>query len=145
MHRVYGVAFVLAVGLLLVTIELVRRRALREQYSFLWLVTGVVVLGLSLWPQALGGVAKLLGIYYAPSALLLIGLAFVLLILLHFSLVISKLSEENKELAQRHALLVWQAREMENRLSAHLAPERAGGLSRLSVVEESDRGAAVVR
>jgi len=45
------------------------------------------------------------GIYYAPSALFAVTLAFVLMLLLHFSLVISRLADQNKVLAQKLSLL----------------------------------------
>ena len=113
------IAFLLSAGLLLLILELVRRRSLREQYALLWLLTSVVLIGLSLWRGALVLLAHLLDIAYPPTALMLASLLCILLILLHFSLVISKLSEENKELAQRTALLAWQLQAMERKLQAN--------------------------
>jgi hypothetical protein len=112
-----AVALFLATGLLLLNIELVRRRSLREEYALLWLLTSIVLIGLSLWPAALLALAHLLHIAYAPTALMLVGIGFILLILLQFSLVLSKLSEKNKELAQRFALMDWHTHEIENRLN----------------------------
>ena len=63
------------------------------------------MLGLSIWRNALESVSSLIGIAYAPSALFVIAFGFVLLLLLHFSLVISRLADENKVLAQRIGLL----------------------------------------
>ena len=119
MRHIDIVALALSVGLLIIVFELVRRRSLREQYSLLWLLTAVVMVGLSLWRGALEALARLLGIFYAPSALMLVGMIFVLLILLHFSLVVSKLSEENKELAQRYAIMDRKAREIESKLNVY--------------------------
>jgi len=96
----------LSVILLLITFELIRKRRLREEYGILWFFTGAVVLVLSLWPEFFLSqfFAKITGIFYL-SAVVLTAFSFLLLIVLHFSVVISKLTDRNKELAQRHALL----------------------------------------
>lgn len=105
MDRVQWVAVLGSAGLLVVVLELVRSRRLREQYSLLWLATAVVLLLLSLSKQLLDRLARLIGIHYPPSALFLVGFAFGLLILLHFSVVHSRLSRDVKTLAQEIALL----------------------------------------
>lgn len=103
--RVSIVAAVAAVLLLLVVFELIRSRRLQPRYALLWLLTGTVVLVLALWRDLLGLVAETLGIAYPPSALFVLGSLFILLVLLHYSTVISRLSHETKVLAQRLALL----------------------------------------
>ena len=82
-----------SVGALLLVLELVRRRRLREEYALLWLVTGAVLLLLSLSRPLLDTLAELTGIYYPPSALFLVALLFVLAILMHFSIVITRLTQ----------------------------------------------------
>ena len=94
-----------SVGALLLVLELVRRRHLREEYALLWLATGVVLLLLSLSRPLLDTLAAVTGIFYPPSALFLVALLFVLTILLHFSVVLTRLSQQNRELAQQLALL----------------------------------------
>lgn len=94
-----------SVGALLLVLELVRRRHLREEYALLWLATGVVLLLLSLSRPLLDTLASVTGIFYPPSALFLVALLFVLTILLHFSVVLTRLSQQNRELAQQLALL----------------------------------------
>jgi hypothetical protein len=90
---------------LFVILELVRRRRLLERYALLWLGSGVVLLGLAIWRGALAKLASGLGVAYPPNALFLIAFGFVLFLLLHFSLAISRLSEQSKVLAQRLAIL----------------------------------------
>lgn len=104
---------VLSVILLLVTFELIRKKRLREEYAILWLFTGAIVLVLSLWPEFFLSqfFAKITGIFYL-SAVVLTAFSFLLLIVLHFSVVISKLTDRNKELAQRHALLELEFKEL---------------------------------
>jgi hypothetical protein len=103
--RISIVAASAAVILLLVIFELMRTRRLQERYALLWLLTGIVVLVLALWRGALGLLADAVGIAYPPSALFVLAALFILVVLLHYSTVISKLSEQNIKLAQRLALL----------------------------------------
>jgi hypothetical protein len=90
---------------LIVIVELIRRGQLKERYALLWLFAGFILLIFSLSRGLLEYVASLVGIYYPPSLLFLLAFLFLLLITLHFSSVISELSEKNKQLAQELALL----------------------------------------
>lgn len=103
----------LSLLLLLITLELIRKGRLREEYAILWLFTGVVVLIFSLRPEFFLSqfFAKFTGLFYL-SAVVLIAFLFLLVIVLHFSVVISKLTSQNKELAQKYALLELELREM---------------------------------
>jgi hypothetical protein len=103
--RVSIVAAIAALLLLFVIFELIRSRRLQERYAMLWLLTGVVILVLAVWRTLLSTVANAVGIAYPPSALFVLAAFFVLLLLLHYSTVISKLSDQNRVLAQRLALL----------------------------------------
>jgi hypothetical protein len=97
---------VLVSALLLVgVIELVRRRRLLERYALLWLLSAVVLLGLSIWRGALNRIADQIGVAYPPNALFIVAFGFVLWMLLHFSVAVSRLSDQSKVLAQRLALL----------------------------------------
>jgi hypothetical protein len=103
--RVQIVAILVSGGLFGVIIELVRRRRLMERYALLWLACALMLLGLSIWREGLEIFARAVGVAYAPSALFLVALGFILLLLLHFSLVISRLADQTKVLAQRLGLL----------------------------------------
>jgi hypothetical protein len=97
---------VASVLLIAVIIELIRSHRLRERYALLWLLTGVVLLLLSLWRDGLNTIAGWAGVTgYPPAVLFALGLLFVIVVLLHYSTVISKLSDQNTILAQRVALL----------------------------------------
>jgi hypothetical protein len=85
--------------------ELVRRKHLMERYALLWLLAGLTLLVLAVWQGLLTMLSHAAGIYYPPAALFGIAFLFVLVMLLHFSVVFSRLSEQNKILAQRLALL----------------------------------------
>ncbi|HET7043434.1 MAG TPA: DUF2304 domain-containing protein [Gaiellaceae bacterium] len=91
---------------LLVILELIRSRRLRERYALLWLASGVVLLVLSLWRGGLNTIAGWVGVEtYPPAVLFAVGVVFILAVLLHYSTVISRLSDQNTTLAQRLALL----------------------------------------
>jgi hypothetical protein len=104
--RVSVVGVVASLLLLLVVLELIRGRRLKERYALLWLATGGILLVLSAWRGALNTLAEWAGVEtYPPAVLFAVATLFILLVLLHYSTVISKLTDENVELAQRVALL----------------------------------------
>jgi hypothetical protein len=95
-------------------LELVRRRRLSEEYSLLWLATALAMLIVSAWRDLLHGMAAAVGIVYPPNLLFLLAALFSLAILLYFSTVITRLTRENKDIAQTVALLQYEV----ERLSA---------------------------
>ena len=97
----------MGVGLMLFTFELIRRRRLREEYSLLWLLTGVVVLAFVLFPQVLYRTSEMLQLHHLTT-MQLVTFLFLGGIVLHYSTVISEISERETELAQQVALLRWQ-------------------------------------
>jgi hypothetical protein len=103
--RVTILAIASSAALLLYILEMVRRRRLREEYSILWLFGSALILILSLKQTWLDRLAHMVGIAYPPSFLFLVGILFILLILIHFSIAISKLHQMNKKIAQELALL----------------------------------------
>ena len=105
MTRISFLSVLVSVALLFYILEMVRRRKLREEYSILWLAGGVILLVFSLKRDWLEWAADRAGIYYPPSFLFLIGMLFILLILIHFSITISRLYQMNKKMAQELALL----------------------------------------
>ena len=96
---------VAAFGLLLLVLEMVRRRALAEKYSLLWLLMAGAILMLAVARPALDRIAPVLGIYYAPSALFVVGFVGLLVILLYFSAVITRLTRQNRIVAQQIGIL----------------------------------------
>jgi hypothetical protein len=103
--RIQLLSILASASLLLVVLEFVRRKRFLERYALMWLFSALVLLALSVWQGALEGLAAAVGINYPPNALFLVAFGFVLILLLHFSLAVSKLSDQTKVLAQRVALL----------------------------------------
>jgi hypothetical protein len=116
--RIQIVAVLVSAVLLLGILELVRSRRLLERYAILWLLSATVLLGLAAWKGLLLKVASAVGIYYAPSALFVIAFGFILVLLLHFSVAVSRLAEQSKVLAQRLALLEARNRDLESQVAA---------------------------
>jgi len=104
-----------ALILFVVVIDFIRRGLLKEKYSVLWLAAGVVVIVLSIERGLLDYIAGLIGVAYPPTLLFLVAFLFVLLILLHFSVVISIFHEKNKVLSQEIVLLKETIREIAER------------------------------
>jgi len=98
------VLILMGLALLGLTLELIRKRRLREEYAVLWVCTGLMLLGFAVMDRALVGLA---GWLHLENATLLALLCFVFLaaIVLHYSVVISRHSEREKSLAQELALL----------------------------------------
>ena len=99
--------------LLALVIELIRTRRLRERYALLWLATAGVILLFAVWRSGLHELSQALGVAYPPNALFVLAILFMLILLLHFSTVISKLSDRSTLLTQRLALLEQRLRELE--------------------------------
>ncbi len=99
------VALVFSVGLLVLIIELVRRKKLREEYSFLWILTSIFIFLLVIWGKLLKLVMNLLSAKAPASTVFFCGIFFIVLISLHFSVKISHLTNQVKDLTQKLALL----------------------------------------
>src|SRR3954447_16701675 len=128
--RVQIVAILASAGMFLVIFELVRRRRLMERYALLWLFCSIVLLGLAVWKDLLEDIAHAMGIFYPPSALFVVALACIAVLLLHFSLVISRLVDQSKVLAQRIGMLEQRIVELENGVEVSSDPVAEADLSR---------------
>jgi Uncharacterized conserved protein (DUF2304). len=114
--RVSIIASIAALIMLGVIFELIRRRHLRERYALVWIATGIVLLALALWRQGLNTLAGWVGVKtYPPSVIFAALLFFMLVLVLHFSIVLSRLSDQNVTLAQKLALLETRLQEWEGR------------------------------
>ncbi len=98
-------AIVVAIAVLLLIIELVRRRKLREEYSWLWAVTGAVMAVLAIYQDLLVTLSRWIGAASPVSTLFFGALLFLLTLTLQFSVRLSRLTHRNRTLAQRMALL----------------------------------------
>lgn len=102
-----------AVALLVIVLELVRRRRLLERYALVWLAVGVALVVLGAWRGLLQTISDALGVAAPPNALFAIGLGFLIVLVLNFSVAVSQLTDQSKVLAQRLALLEERLRRQE--------------------------------
>jgi hypothetical protein len=109
-NRVRIVAVILTAVMLGVVLELVRRRRVVERYALLWMTVALVLLVFAIWNQLLNLASDAIGIANPANALFIAAFAFAFLLLLHFSVITSRLSEETKILAQEVARLDAEAR-----------------------------------
>jgi hypothetical protein len=117
------VAVIASGALLLLILELVRQRRLLERYALLWLFSSIVLLGLAIWNDALTTLSNAIGVATPSNALFLIAFGFVLVLLLHFSIAVSRQADQTKILAQRLAILEERHRAAD---SADSAPDERG-------------------
>lgn len=105
LERIQYISIALSLLFLGFVIELIRRRRIKESYALLWLAGAAVFICLSFWRRGLEQMSLSIGIAYPPAALLLVAVGVLFLISIQFSIILSKLSSENKRLSQELALL----------------------------------------
>lgn len=104
---------VLSLSFMVFVLDLVKKKALKEKYAFLWLITGSVITVFAVLNKLLFWLISLLGIQLPINGVLFLGLFFIAIISIHFSVVISNLSEQNKKIAQKLAILEIQHKDVE--------------------------------
>lgn len=112
-YNIYYFSALFSLGFLMVVLEFVRTKKLKEQYSLLWIFLGSLMITLAVWRNLLEKLAKIMGIYYAPSLLFVAGILFCFMLILHYSVIISKLYTQNIILAQEIGLLNKKIEEIE--------------------------------
>ena len=105
MYKIQIVSIIGTLVLLFNILNAVRMKKLNIRYAVLWISTCVLMLIFSLWRQLIDIIAAAIGIYYPPSVLFLLIFIFLLIIVFHFSVVISQLSDRERKLAQQVAIL----------------------------------------
>jgi hypothetical protein len=105
-------ALVGSIGLLVFIVEMVRRRKLREEYSWLWIIVGVAIFVLSAWFGLLEWLTRLIGAVVPVSTFFVFGILFLVVITIHFTIKISTLTTQVKNLAQRLAIVDSYVQEM---------------------------------
>lgn len=103
--RIQIISVLGSLAVMLFVFMLIRRGKLREEYAIIWFGASLALIGVSLWRDSLEVAAKLAGIYYAPSVLLLGVIVLGFALAMHYSISLSRLAEQNKRLAQEVALL----------------------------------------
>jgi hypothetical protein len=105
MDKIQIISIIASLMIFFVVVNLVRRRRLKTEYSLIWLIVSLTFIIFSFWRDGIDWLAKLFGIAYAPSVLFIILLVGIILLLIEFSIIISKQSERIKVLVQEIGLL----------------------------------------
>ena len=111
MDRVQIVALMVSVLLLASVLELVRRRKLTEEYSFLWILCSVALVALSIRRDVLDAAASWLGVFYPPMVLLMLLIVMVFVASLCFSVIVSRQRQQIERLIEETAILSAELRE----------------------------------
>lgn len=114
MQFIQVIAIFFSIAVLTGVIDLIRRRRLKERFALLWLSSAVILIALSVWRDLLHTISRIAGVEYPPALLFFMAFLFLLLIVLHYSIEISDLSEKNKRLAQEIALMKERINTMES-------------------------------
>lgn len=115
--RIQIISILICIFLLAYVFELVRRRYLNEEYSVTWLVTGVLMLVLSISDELLQGISRLVGATLYTSTLFFFGMLFLVVICLHFSIRISALTNQVRTLTQDIGILYKERETLKERLT----------------------------
>ena len=105
MDKIQIISIFASLTIFFVVVNLIRRKRLKTEYSLIWLLVSVIFIVFSFWRDGIDWLAKLFGIAYAPSVLFIILLIGIILLLIEFSIIISKQSERIKVLVQEIGLL----------------------------------------
>jgi hypothetical protein len=125
--RIQYVAIAGSILLLLFIFELARTGRIRIQYSVLWFFVGGLFLTFSIWRDGLDMIARLLGVAYPPAALFLVLIIGVIGILIHFSVVVSRLSERTRALVRETGVLSLEVRRLKEKAGFPAAGEQHPG------------------
>ncbi|MEA3479357.1 MAG: DUF2304 domain-containing protein [Bacteroidota bacterium] len=112
--HIQTIAIVVSVFFLLLILYLIKNKRIKEEYSLLWIFFSVIFIFFSVWREGLDYIAGLIGIAYPPAALFMVLLMAIFLILIEFSIIISKLADKNKTLAQEIGILRQKIKQMQD-------------------------------
>jgi hypothetical protein len=112
--KIQWLGIVFSLIILVSVVFLVRERLIKEKYSLVWLLIGLLILVMSAFRSLLEGFAALIGVEYAPAAFFALLIAFAYLLLLNLSVGVSGLKAQNKALTQELGLLKLRLEQVEN-------------------------------
>lgn len=104
-YRIQIIAIIVSLIFLGYVSRLIIKGRLREEYAIFWVVSTLVLIVFSFWRKGLDFIAELMGVYLAPNLVFTIAIFAILIYLLHLSIVVSKLHDKNKKMAQELALM----------------------------------------
>lgn len=121
--RIQVVALAVSIALLLIVLELVRRRKITEEYSFIWILSSLLLLALSIRREILHAAARWLGIYYPPILLVMVLIVIVFAASLGFSIIVSRQRQQIERLIEETAILSAELRDLRDEVDRRDNPE----------------------
>ncbi len=116
----FMLAVLVAIALVLI-VRLVRHRQLKAKYALLWLSVGGLMVVVAAVPGLMDWTADRLGIYYEPTLLILLALAMLLLVVMHFSYELTRMENRVRTLAEESAIIRHRLAELEERMGVEPA------------------------
>ena len=144
MNKIAIVSAIASIASLVVIVVLTRQRKIREQYALIWLAMGFLILVFSHFKRLLDLTARLFGIYYAPSLLIVLGIFFGLVLGIHLTVVISRLAENNKRLIQEIGLLKNRVEHLEKSRLPEASGDSPGDRCARGPCADADRSRVVI-
>jgi len=120
--RILVVALTVSIVLLLIVLELVRRRKITEEYSFIWILSSLMLLAVSVRREILHAAARWLGIYYPPILLVMVLIVIVFAASLGFSIIVSRQRQQIERLIEETSILSAELRDMREELARRDKP-----------------------
>ena len=126
-NRIQVVALTVSIVLLLIVLELVRRRKITEEYSFIWILSSLLLLAVSIRREILDAAARWLGIYYPPILLVMVLIVIVFAASLGFSIIVSRQRQQIERLIEETAILSAELRDLRDETDRRDSPIRGAG------------------
>ena len=105
---------IICISIFIIILDLVRRRRLKEEYSWLWLLTSAALFVLVIQYSWLELITEVMGAVLPTTTLFIGALVFLMFLSIQFSVRISKLTDQVKNMVQENALLREKIEEIKN-------------------------------
>ena len=115
-YRIQIISIIVSLAFLYYVSRLIVKGKLREEYAIFWIISTILLITFSVWRDGLVVFAELFGVYDAPNLVFTAAIFAIFVYLIHLSVVVSKLHEKNRSMAQEMALLKTELRELKQKV-----------------------------
>ena len=115
-YRIQIISIIVSLAFLYYVSRLIVKGKLREEYAIFWIISTILLITFSVWRDGLVVFAELFGVYDAPNLVFTAAIFAIFVYLIHLSVVVSKLHEKNRSMAQEMALLKMELREIKQKV-----------------------------
>ena len=117
-------AILTSIILLIGIIMLIRKGKFKEGYSILWFIVGIIFFLMAVWTDLLRFISQMVGVDYEPATLFAVLLIGMIVIMIHFTVIVSGFDQKDKTLAQFIGLLMWELKKLKeenDKIKQHLS------------------------